>query len=52
MFEASHDTVEMMQALLTEAGACQSLIACPFAALRRGIIDAIVPSLEDALALF
>ena len=39
MFEASHDTVEMMQALLTEAGASQSLITCSFAALKRGIID-------------
>jgi DNA-binding response OmpR family regulator len=39
IFEASNDTVEMMQAILTEAGANQSLIACPFADLKRGITD-------------
>ena len=39
MFDASDDTVVMMQALLTEAGAGQSLMHCPFADLRRGIID-------------
>jgi DNA-binding response OmpR family regulator len=39
IFEASADTVAMMQALLTEIGASQSLISCPFADLRRGITD-------------
>jgi DNA-binding response OmpR family regulator len=39
LFEASEDTVEMMQALLTEAGASQSLRRCPLADLKRGITD-------------
>jgi hypothetical protein len=39
LFEASEDTVEMMQALLTEAGASQSLLRCPLADLKRGITD-------------
>ena len=39
MFEASGDTVEIIRVLLTEAGASQSLIHCPFADLKRGITD-------------
>ena len=39
LFEASEDTVAMMQALLTEAGASQSLLRCPLADLKRGITD-------------
>jgi DNA-binding response OmpR family regulator len=39
MFDASDDTVEIMHALLTEAGANQNLIHCPFADLKRGITD-------------
>ena len=39
LFEASEDTVAMMQALLTEAGASQSLLCCPLADLKRGITD-------------
>jgi hypothetical protein len=39
MFDARDDTVAMVQAVLTEAGACQSLIHCPFADLKRGITD-------------
>jgi hypothetical protein len=39
LFDASQDTVAMMQALLTEAGANQSLIGCPFGDLKRGITD-------------
>jgi signal transduction histidine kinase len=39
IFDASDDTVAMIQMLLTEAGASQSLIRCPFADLKRGITD-------------
>jgi hypothetical protein len=39
LFEASEDTVAMMQALLTEAGASQSLLRVPLADLKRGITD-------------
>jgi hypothetical protein len=39
LFEASDDTVAMMQTLLLEAGANQSLLRCPFADLKRGITD-------------
>jgi hypothetical protein len=39
LFDASEDTVAMMQALLTEAGANQSLIGCSFGDLKRGITD-------------
>jgi CheY-like chemotaxis protein len=39
IFEASEDTVNMMQGLLTEAHAEQSLMRCPFADLKRGITD-------------
>jgi hypothetical protein len=39
MFHASDDTVALMQALLTEAGASQTLIHCPLADLKRGITD-------------
>jgi hypothetical protein len=39
LFEASEDTVDLMQALLTEAGASQSLLRCPLADLKRGITD-------------
>ena len=39
LFEASGDTAAMIQALLTQAGASQSLICCPFADLKRGITD-------------
>jgi DNA-binding response OmpR family regulator len=39
MFDASDDTVAVMLALLTESGASQSLIHCPFSDLKRGITD-------------
>jgi DNA-binding response OmpR family regulator len=39
LFEASDDTAAMIQALLTRAGASQSLRRCPFADLKRGITD-------------
>jgi hypothetical protein len=39
LFDASEDTIAMMQALLTEAGASQSLIGCSFGDLKRGITD-------------
>jgi DNA-binding response OmpR family regulator len=39
LFEASRDTAAMIEALVTEAGASQSLIRCSFADLKRGITD-------------
>ena len=39
MFDASDDTIAMMRALLTEAGASQSLIHCSFVDLKREITD-------------
>ena len=39
LFNASDDTVEMVQKLLTNAGGVQSLIWCHFADLRKGIVD-------------
>jgi DNA-binding response OmpR family regulator len=39
LFNASDDTVDMVQALLTKAGDAQSLIWCHFADLKKGIVD-------------
>jgi hypothetical protein len=39
LFNASDDTVDMVQKLLTEAGDGQSLIWCHFADLKRGVVD-------------
>jgi hypothetical protein len=39
MFSASDDTIAMMQALLIEAAADQSLISCPLADIKQGITD-------------
>jgi DNA-binding response OmpR family regulator len=39
LFNASDDTVDMVQALLTKAGDAQSLIWCHFADLKEGIVD-------------
>jgi hypothetical protein len=39
LFNASDDTVDMVQTLLTKAGDAQSLIWCHFADLKKGIVD-------------
>jgi DNA-binding response OmpR family regulator len=39
LFNASDDTIDMIQALLTKAGGTQSLVWCHFADLKKGIID-------------
>jgi DNA-binding response OmpR family regulator len=39
LFNASDDTVDMVQKLLTSAGDAQSLIWCHFADLKKGIVD-------------
>jgi DNA-binding response OmpR family regulator len=39
LFNASDDTVDMIQKLLTDAGEAQTLVWCHFADLKRGIVD-------------
>jgi hypothetical protein len=39
LFNASDDTIDMMQGLLTRAGAGQVLISCHFADLKKGIVN-------------
>jgi DNA-binding response OmpR family regulator len=39
LFNASDDTIDMIQALLTQAGGAQSLVWCHFADLKKGIVD-------------
>src|SRR3984893_11239924 len=39
LFNASDDTVDMIQTLLTEADDAQTLVWCHFADLKKGIID-------------
>jgi DNA-binding response OmpR family regulator len=39
LFNASDDTVDMVQALLTAAGDAQSLVWCHFTDLKKGIVD-------------
>jgi DNA-binding response OmpR family regulator len=39
LFNASDDTIDMIQALLTEAGGAQSLVWCHFADLKKGVVD-------------
>ena len=39
LFNASDDTIDMIQKLLTDAGKSQSLIWCHFADLKKGIVD-------------
>jgi len=39
LFNASDDTIDMVQKLLTEAGGSQTLIWCHFADLKKGVID-------------
>ena len=39
LFNASDDTIDMIQALLTAAGGAQSLVWCHFADLKKGVVD-------------
>ena len=39
LFNASDDTVDMVQSLLTASGTAQTLISCHFADLKKGIVD-------------
>ena len=39
LFNASDDTVDMVQSLLTASGTAQTLIWCHFADLKKGIVD-------------
>ena len=39
LFNASDDTVDMMQDLLTQSGSNQTLISCHFADLKKGVVD-------------
>lgn len=39
LFNASDDTIDMIQKLLTEAGIAQTLIWCHFADLKKGVVD-------------
>jgi hypothetical protein len=39
LFNASDDTIDMVQKLLTESGGEQTLIWCHFADLRKGIVN-------------
>jgi DNA-binding response OmpR family regulator len=39
LFNASDDTIDMVQKLLTDAGSSQSLIWCHFADLKKGVVD-------------
>jgi DNA-binding response OmpR family regulator len=39
LFNASDDTIDMVQKLLTESGGEQTLIWCHFADLKKGVID-------------
>jgi hypothetical protein len=39
LFNASDDTIDMVQKLLTDSGSDQTLIWCHFADLKKGIID-------------
>jgi DNA-binding response OmpR family regulator len=39
LFNASDDTIDMIQALLTQAGGAQSLVWCHFADLKKGVVD-------------
>jgi len=40
LFNASDDTVDMMQSLLTQSGRHQTLVSCHFADLKKGVVDA------------
>jgi DNA-binding response OmpR family regulator len=39
LFNASDDTIDMIQALLKQAGGAQSLVWCHFADLKKGVVD-------------
>jgi hypothetical protein len=39
LFNASDDTIDMVQTLLTKSGGEQTLIWCHFADLKKGIVD-------------
>ena len=39
LFNASDDTLDMIQKLLTESGHAQTLISCHFADLKKGVVD-------------
>src|SRR5580692_2526773 len=39
LFNASDDTIDMIQGLLTKSGSDQTLIWCHFADLKKGIVD-------------
>src|SRR5216683_3409864 len=39
LFNASDDTIDMVQTLLTAAGRAQTLIWCHFSDLKKGIVD-------------
>jgi DNA-binding response OmpR family regulator len=39
LFNASDDTIDMVQKLLTDSGRAQTLIWCHFADLKKGIVD-------------
>src|ERR1700681_4409036 len=39
LFNASDDTIDMVQKLLTDSGSGQTLIWCHFADLKKGIVD-------------
>jgi DNA-binding response OmpR family regulator len=39
LFNASDDTIDMIQALLTQAGGAQTLVWCHFADLKKGVVD-------------
>jgi hypothetical protein len=39
LFNASDDTIDMVQSLLTKSGGDQTLIWCHFADLKKGIVD-------------
>src|SRR3984893_14394387 len=39
LFNASDDTIDMIQTLLKQAGGAQSLVWCHFADLKKGVVD-------------
>jgi DNA-binding NarL/FixJ family response regulator len=39
LFNASDDTIDMIQALLKQAGDAQTLVWCHFADLKKGVVD-------------
>src|SRR5712692_3639502 len=39
LFNASDDTIDMIQALLMQAGGAQTLVSCHFADLKKGVVD-------------